>query len=135
MKKELVKETEKFIRENCDKKGNPKNRNMTRRQEKGIKELRKRAEVESLAIYETDKTKKLVLDTLSNVEDKIMEHVVKDKLITPKDVTKHENVLNSQTRSWIEMLSIGSECGQKGRTKSNLITENPPLHEGYIQRP
>ena len=48
MKKELVKETEKFIRENCDKKGNPKNRNMTRRQEKGIKELGKRAEVEML---------------------------------------------------------------------------------------
>ena len=64
---------------------------------------------------------------MSNVEDKIWEHLVKDKLITRKEVTKHENVLNSQTRSWIEMLSIGSECGQKERTKSNLITEKKAL--------
>ena len=127
MKKELVKKTEKYIIEHCDKKGNPKNRNLTRKQENSIKSLRKRTEIEKLAIYETDKTKKLVLDTLSNVKDKMEEHLVKDRVITPKEVTKHENVLNSQTKSWVEMLSIGSECGQKERTKSNLITEKNPL--------
>ena len=98
MKKELVKETEKYIIEHCDKKGNPKNRNLTRKQENSIKSLRKRTEIEKLAIYETDKTKKLVLDTLSNVKDKMEEHLVKDRVITPKEVTKHENVLNSQTK-------------------------------------
>ena len=127
MKNELVKETEKYIIEHCDKKGNPKNRNLTRKQENSIKSLRKRTEIEKLAIYETDKTKKLVLDTLSNVKDKMEEHLVKDRVITPKEVTKNENVLNSQTKSWVEMLSMGSECGQKERAKSNLITEKNPL--------
>ena len=50
MKKELCKETEKYISQFGDNKGNPKNRNLTKKQEKGIKELRRRVESENLSI-------------------------------------------------------------------------------------
>ena len=50
--------------------------------------LRKRAENEELAIYETDKTKKLVLDTCANVRDKMEKHLSKDEIINSKEVTK-----------------------------------------------
>ena len=104
IKKELVKETKKYIEEHCDKAGNPKKGNMSKQELKEIKKLRNRAENEELAIYETDKTKKLVLDTCTNVRAKMEKHLSKDKIITSKEVTKRENVINSQTKSWIEIL-------------------------------
>ena len=127
IKKELVKETKKYIEEHCDKAGNPKKGNLSKQELNDIRNLRKRAENEELAIYETDKTKKLVLDTCANVRDKMEKHLSKDEIINSKEVTKRENVLNSQTKSWIEILKIGSSCGHKKRTKSNLIGKSNPL--------
>ena len=100
---------------------------MTAKQEKAIKDVKKRTENEELAIYETDKTGKLVLDTLANIEAKMDKHIQHDKLLEPKAVTKKENYLNAQTGHWVEIFGIGEEVGHKKRTKSNLITKETPL--------
>ena len=54
LKKKLVKETEKYIENFCNKKGEPRNGNLSKKQVECIKKLKNRTEAEKLAIYETD---------------------------------------------------------------------------------
>ena len=87
---------------------------------------------EGLVIYETDKTGKFVVDELENVENKMEKHFQNDKVIGPEAVKRAENKINSQTSSWIEILSIGEAAKHKRRTKMNLVAvENPiPILKG-----
>ena len=127
IKKELVKVAKEYIKEKCNSKGEIIENNISKKQENTIKSLKKRTEVEGLSIYETDKTKKLVIDTLENVEAKMAKHVEKDMTISDKIVTKKENILNAHTSNWIDILNIGENVNHKARIKSNLVTVQNPL--------
>ena len=65
VKHELLRVAKDFMQENCDKSGKVTNSNISEKQEKGLEEIRKQFE-DGVVIYETDKTSKFAMDTLSN---------------------------------------------------------------------
>ena len=67
--------------------------------EKVVNALKTRIENEGLCVYETDKTGKLVIDTLDNYEAKMQKHMAGDTFVTEKEVRSIEAKLNTETNS------------------------------------
>ena len=127
LKEELTKVVVKYKDEHCTKRGKTKNSNLNDNDEKVLKSLKHKVKEQKLAIYETDKTGKLCIDTLSNVEQKMSAHFVRDDLISEKQFKSIQNNINRHTENWISILNIASENGHLRRTKSNLINKDNPV--------
>ena len=81
-------------------------------------------------LYQTDKSGKLCLDTVSNYEECMAEHVLKDPIVTPEMVKKGEEELNNHARQWARITSAGSDKGHQWRINRALVnnfTTIPPL--------
>ena len=81
---------------NCDK--------LTKKQLKGIKNLKCRMKDENLACGETDKTGRITIDTLENMSRKMEKHINEEKIINEKEIKKVENNLNRHMEFWIPIL-------------------------------
>ena len=101
-----------YISDYCDKNGKIKDSNISIDQQKAMKELKRRVEVDNLVIYETDKTGKFVIDSLENMENKMKKHFENDDIIDGKDNRKIEKKLNLETDAWIEFLQLGKNVNQ-----------------------
>ena len=82
---------------------------------------------ENICVYETDKTSKFVVDTLSNVENKMKKHLKDDLVISDKKIRSIERNLNSETDEWIDILQIGRDVKQLKRTKFNMKSTHNPI--------
>ena len=54
-------------------------------------------------------------------------HLKDDKVLSKKETTKIETLLNKETRNWIQIMNIGDEVKQKERTISNLVSTDNPI--------
>ena len=127
LKEELLKVTDKYIANNCQKDGKLKESNLTNDQEKSLNVFKKRVENENLCVYETDKTGKFVVDKVENMKSKMQVHLENDKILDKKQTAKIEKLLNDETRNWIEIMNIGNEVNQKKRTVFNLVSTDNPI--------
>ena len=80
-----------YMRTNCDKDGNMKgSENMTKSELEGRRQVREGIASKGWMLYQTDKSGKLCLDTVSNFEECMAGHVLKDPIVTPEMVKKGE---------------------------------------------
>ena len=100
---------------------------MSNSQDEAIKNIKKKMQNDNLCIYETDKTGKFVMDSVENMKKKMKVHIENDKVINHKEVTKIENKLNNETRTWVKMMNISEKFKQKQRTMTNLVTTKNPI--------
>ena len=112
---------------NCTKSGKIKVNNFSTSEENALKSLKEKVETEKLTVYETDKTGKLVVDTLDNYESKMKMHTKNDKTLTHTQVQRIQGKLNRETQSWLNILKIGTNVGQAQRTKRNLVTKHSQI--------
>ena len=124
LREELMKVAQKYKSEECDLNGKPKLSNLSNVDELTLKNLKKKVEDNNLAVYQTDKTDKLAIDTLSNLEEKMQAHVLNDKIVPECEYNKIQRNINKHTRSWISFLNVG--VNQPKKTSMNLITEDNP---------
>ena len=117
----------KFREDHCDKFGNQIENNLDSEQFRTIKNLREKLEKENLICYETDKTGKLVVDSVKNYSDKMMKNIANDEIITEEKVKKIENKLNEHVDFWMKMTNAGENTKQAGRVKSNLKSQEGQL--------
>ena len=120
VKDELMNVANKYVKENCDKRGKVLKSNFDQRQEGHLKSLKTRLESESLTVYETDKSGNFVVDTLDNLDRKMQKHLKNDKVVSNKEILKIEKMLNSETESWIDILQIGENVKHAQITKNML---------------
>ena len=116
-----------YKKEKCDKKGKHIESNLDKETDNAIKKLKKRVVKENLAIYQTDKTAKFVLDSLENLENKMKKHTEKHRKIGRKQFKKIQNSINNHTRHWLQFLNTGRDVKQTKRTCMNLINDDNPL--------
>ena len=122
VKKELEGVFIHYMKENCDKFGNMKENNLTKKQVGAIKSLKDKMEEENLVCFETDKTGKFALDTKDNYVRKMKKHIVNDKSINMREVRKIEKEMNDHADNLVSIVNAGSNTGQTKRIKSNLKT-------------
>ena len=75
VKIELIKVVENYKKKNCDKFGNVLDNNLSEQEIRTIKNLKSRIKEEELVCYETDKTGKFTLDTVTNYVKKMYKHI------------------------------------------------------------
>ena len=127
IKHELLGVAKAYIENNCTKSGEVKeNNNLSKQQRKSLKSLKEKRKL-GVIVGETDKTSKFCVNTVKNMEVKMQKHIQNDKVMTPADVTKVENKLNSHASRLIKVFSIGEKVKQTRRTVSNLVTKNNPI--------
>ena len=84
VKHELLNVAKNYIADKCDKTGWIIENIISEKDEKVIKNLKKRIHEEKLTIYQTDKTGKFVMDSLSNYEQKMQKHLANDTIVSDK---------------------------------------------------
>ena len=67
------------------------------------------------------------MDSLSNYEQKMKTHLANDTIVNHKEIRKIEHKINVETKAWLEILSVGKDCGQERRSKSNLVSTQNSL--------
>ena len=75
LKEELLKVAENYVKSNCQRDGKLKNSNLSKSQEKTLRNLQNRMKSENICVYETDKTSKFVVDSVENLKNKMEIHV------------------------------------------------------------
>ena len=86
--------TDKYIKDNCDSKGNQKASNLSKDEVAGLKSLKKRVADNEILIVPTDKTGKITVTTPERYIASMQPHVANDVIITWKEKESIERRLN-----------------------------------------
>ena len=80
---------------------------LTEKEELGRKEIIKGVKHSGWMVYNSDKSGRVVLDTIENFLNGMSEHYVKDPIVTYDDVRKGEITLNDHVKMWCKCFNIG----------------------------
>ena len=123
-KEELILVAKKYIEEECDSKGMPKQSNLTKEEINGIKEIK---EDKNSVVSKTDKTGKLCIDSIKNHAEALAPHHANDKKIDKQTVKKIEDEMNDHLKQHNKMWSVGIENeGQVKRIGIASTSTNVP---------
>ena len=94
---ESVQVTKEYFKNNCDSEGLPKETNLTENERNGVKEILALLKEGDKVVSETDKSSKLELNTLEGYTEMGRPRVEKDKVVTTKEVSAIEHLMNGHT--------------------------------------
>ena len=104
--------------------------NLSEIEKKGMTQIREGILTKGWHLYQTDKSGRMCLDTVTNYVKCMEEHVQKDQIVTAARVRKAENILNNFSRTWVKMCDIGGRNNHGWRSNRALISNYstiPPL--------
>ena len=134
---EMTEVARKYIKENVDKSGNPRERNLTATQEAGLKDIQSLIS-QNHVVTKTDKSDRLCLLTEEDYVETGQPHVEGDDVKTRKETEQNEDILNCHALQMCRLLGLcdGQNCAR--RLKSAILNQNtlPPslyFHSVLIQ--
>ena len=96
-----------FFSDHCDEKGSIRHsNNLTKEEMLGKCEIQEGIKSRGWVLYGTDKSRKLVLDTLENFNSAMEPHYAHEQEVTIDEVHNSENSLNNHSKSWARILSF-----------------------------
>ena len=104
--------------------------NLTSEEQDGLKSLMKKIKDKSIIIMKTDKSSRFVVTDEENYIRMGSEHTRKDTLITRREVSYNEKVLNSHCTEWGKIFNSGKNLGQLSR----IITSKKTSYIRTIRR-
>ena len=99
-------------------------KNLTEKQKRGIKSLKRKQKEGEIVIFQTDKSGKLAADTPDNYTEAARPHIEKDMIVTQKEYEDVEKLINACSLFWMRMLRVGEEIRDQKRYKRSMKTEN-----------
>ena len=124
---EMIEVARKYIKENVDKSGNPRERNLTATQEAGLKDIQSLIS-QNHVVTKTDKSDRLCLLTEQYYIQTGESHVESDIVKTREEIEKNEDILNCHALQMCRILGLcdGQNCAR--RLKSAILNQNtmPP---------
>ena len=78
----------------CDKNGKIKNQNITKSEERALKEVKENIKKKDIVVFTTDKSGRFAVDTPQNYEEAVMKHTRNDTQIEKAGVKQIENRIN-----------------------------------------
>jgi len=122
---ELVQVTKEYLERECNSKGFPKESNLTKEEQEGIKELKVMTKNDKI-VTKTDKSEKLSLNTMQSYKEMGEPHVKDDKVLDPKILPKLERQLNGHTYQLCRILGVGTAWDDGVRIKSAMTNKSLP---------
>ena len=125
---EVIEVARKYIRENVDRSGNPRERNLTDEQEAGLRDVQRLISQKKYVVTKTDKSDRLCLMTEQDYIQTGETHVEGDIVKTRKEIEQNEDILNCHALQMCRTLGLcdGQNCAR--RLKSAILNQNtlPP---------
>ena len=115
LKSKLGEVTKAYITSRCDSKGNIRDGNMTKDEAEGIRSIKKRVKEEEIVCIQTDKSKRLAVNTKQNYLERLYAHAEGDKAVNIEDKNRLERELNATTLQLARMLNLGERWNASGR--------------------
>ena len=127
LKRELMKITEMYNR-------NTKSAlsNLSQAQKEGLKSLKQRQDDNEIVVFQTDKSGKIVVDSLENYIEAAKPHIGNDEIITLSEY--NEKKINAHSVFWLRMLQVGKESGDEARYKKSMLQQNSQYASLYMYR-
>jgi hypothetical protein len=119
-------ETERYVKDKCNDKGEIKEGNLSKEEKEGKKKIIKRMKEGKIFITATDKSKKFVVTTPEIYKRAAMIHINKDHEIKWEELSKVEKEIDRHVRQMVRIFDVGSTHNQVGRCKQALVTEDRP---------
>ena len=124
---EMMEVARRYIQENVDRTGNPKEKNLTATQEKGLKDIQTLVKQKHI-VTKTDKSDRLCLLTEDEYVQTGQPHVENDHVKNRKEMEQNEDILNCHALQICRILGLcdGQNCAR--RLKSAIMNQNtlPP---------
>ena len=98
---EMMEVARRYIQENVDRTGNPKEKNLTATQEKGLRDIQTLVKQKHI-VTKTDKSDRLCLLTEDEYVQTGQPHVENDHVKTRKEMEQNEDILNCQPSRCVE---------------------------------
>ena len=108
--------------------------NLSEKQKRGIKKLRKRQKDREIVVFQTDKSGKLVVDTPENYVEAARPHVEKDDLVSIEEFRTTEKLINAHSVFWLKMLGVAKDSGDSSRFKMSMQSEGSQFATLYTYR-
>ena len=78
IKEKLLDTVGEYTNKHCGRKGKIKEHNLTKEEEKAIKDMKRDIKEKKIVVFSTDKSGKFSVDTSSNYEEAVMKHTTND---------------------------------------------------------
>ena len=123
----MMEVAKKYAKENVDREGNVKERNLTKKQEEGLKDIEALMK-DNHIVTKTDKSGRQCLLTEEEYIKTGEPHTKDDKVKNRKVMEKNEDILNCHTLQFARLLGLCNSQNCARRLKSALLNQNalPP---------
>ena len=133
IKSKMLDTVSEYKRLHCDKDGKIKEQNVTKAEEKAIKDIKKRITDREIVVSTTDKSGRFTVDTPENYEEAVMAHTVNDREVEKDRVRQVENRMNQHMKQFNKMFMVGSEAGPRQEERVEMATHStntpaPPMY-------
>ena len=115
----------------CDKNGKIKNQNITKSEERALKEVKENIKKKDIVVFTTDKSGRFAVDTPQNYEEAVMKHTRNDTQIEKAGVKQIENRINQHMKQFNKMFKVGSEHEHEQRVEMATHSTNTPAPPLY----
>ena len=134
MKERMLEKVSEYIQAKCNEKGFPES-NLSKEEERGVKEVQKKMEMKEIVCFKTDKSGKMSVDSLENYKEALEIHTENDSEVDKNCVEKIETEMNRQRKVFNRMFSVGQDHPRdKDRIDSASTSTNVPAPVLYGMR-
>ena len=131
VKNKLLETVSDYQRQHCDNKGKINNQNISKSEEKAIKDMKERIRNKEIVVFTTDKSGRFAVDTPKNYEEAVMNHTSNDEEIEVQRVKHIENRMNQHMKQFNKMFRVGTKHEHEKRVETATHSTNtaaPPLY-------
>ena len=124
-----------YVKEKCDKKGYPREQNLSEANSKGMKSLLDRTKNKEIVVTQTDKSGRLAVSKRENYIQAMEPHFIQYPEQSWEERRSLEDTVNAHTIQVGRILRIGEKWGHWSRVKSSIISHFSavPLLHGYVK--
>ena len=126
VKNKLLEVVSDYQKEHCDSKGRIIKQNISKSEEKAIKEVKERVQKQEIVVFTTDKSGRFAVDTPKNYEEAVMVHTRNDKKIEEDKIKQVENKMNQHMKQFNKMFQVGTKNEHEKRVEIATHSINTP---------
>ena len=108
------------VKQYCKENKNQKYSNLSPEEQEGLKSLANKVDNKEIEIIETDKSKKLIVNSHEQYIHDMEVHVKVDRVVDKKFINKTTKKFNEMSKSLVKIVNMGQSVGQMSRITSNV---------------
>ena len=131
LKDKLLRKVLEFKEKRCNEKGWLKEKNISKGQSDGLKEIGDKIKNKEIVVFTTDKSSRFTADSPSNYKNALNDHIKDDVIVNKKTVKQIETKMNQHLSHFNKMFKVGSNWKHEDRVACASTATNVPPPPKY----